>query len=613
MKRSVILFAATLSVSLGACGQEGGEPAAPATPSVSTPPATPSVTTPPATPQPTAALGCQSRSSRYPWERAALRTWTPRSTVEAERPGAAPGTASGAPFSARLIQAYGEDYGEARRTVVLEWEDGCRRQFRAESFSDADRTLIDREVAAHASAADPASYRITYRPGLTSPELVQGGRLAVHATQHFAIWYGTNTAGEFYRTIGQQGRPMEQVLRETGEWLEKQWLINRDVLEAPMPFAGSSDRQKLDIFLCGTGRPVQGSDDLESCGASAAETMRVSGWAVAKGSNVLVHEFGHMIQFYSGGFRDKGDAGMIWETGAEWNAFTVNPVFNAASGDYLNQLENGFLFSPARYGAHPIMTYLYEKDATRALVFGTWLRNRRNAGGATQEDYLPAFVRLAQEAGTYPNGFASFADDAGWYGARLVAMDFLNQRTMLDQSRATRTTSWLGHFTTPLVPVAGGDATLYDPPSQRALLQWGTHIVPLTGDGRQVTVTLTGATTANRAAWRFSIVAVAPDGTPRYSPLGAAEGQGSGTVTLTPPRGTKLYLAVTATPYVYETLGWQENGQPVKGTRFPYRVKIEGAKPRTGSVDACDADATPDTRTSNYTLSGNKEGGQRCA
>lgn len=613
MKRSVILFAATLSVSLGACGQEGGEPAAPATPSVSTPPATPSVTTPPATPQPTAALGCQSRSSRYPWERAALRTWTPRSTVEAERPGAAPGTASGAPFSARLIQAYGEDYGEARRTVVLEWEDGCRRQFRAESFSDADRTLIDREVAAHASAADPASYRITYRPGLTSPELVQGGRLAVHATQHFAIWYGTNTAGEFYRTIGQQGRPMEQVLRETGEWLEKQWLINRDVLEAPMPFAGSSDRQKLDIFLCGTGRPVQGSDDLESCGASAAETMRVSGWAVAKGSNVLVHEFGHMIQFYSGGFRDKGDAGMIWETGAEWNAFTVNPVFNAASGDYLNQLENGFLFSPARYGAHPIMTYLYEKDATRALVFGTWLRNRRNAGGATQEDYLPAFVRLAQEAGTYPNGFASFADDAGWYGARLVAMDFLNQRTMLDQSRATRTTSWLGHFTTPLVPVAGGDATLYDPPSQRALLQWGTHIVPLTGDGRQVTVTLTGATTANRAAWRFSIVAVAPDGTPRYSPLGAAEGQGSGTVTLTPPQGTKLYLAVTATPYVYETLGWQENGQPVKGTRFPYRVKIEGAKPRTGSVDACDADATPDTRTSNYTLSGNKEGGRRCA
>lgn len=606
MKRWVILLAATWSVSLGACGQEDAEPAAPTTPTVAAPPVT-------NVPQPAAALGCQSRSTRYPWGRAALRTWTPRSTAEAERPEAAPGTASGAPFPARLVQAYGEDYGEARRTVVLEWEDGCRRQFRAESFSDADRTLIDREVAARASVADPASYRINYRPGMTSPELVQGGKLALHTTQHFSIWYGTNTAGEFYRTIAQQGRSMEQVVRETGEWLEKQWLINRDVLEAPMPFAAGTDRQKLDIFLCGTGRPIRDGDDLEGCGASAAETMGISAWGVAKGSNVLVHEFGHMIQFYTGGFRDKGDAGMIWETGAEWNAFTVNPVFNAASGDYLNQLENGFLFSVARYGAHPIMTYLYERDATRALVFGTWLRNRRDANGATQEDYLPAFVRLAQDAGVYPNGFASFADDAGWYGARLVAMDFLNQRTMLDQLRPTRTTSWLAHFTTPLVPVAGGDATLYDPPSQRALLQWGTHIVPLTGDGRQVKVTLTGATTANRAAWRFSIVAVEPNGTPHYAPLGTAEGQGSGTTMLTPPSGTKLYLAVTATPYAYETLGWQENGQPVKGTRFPYRVKIEGATPRTGSVDACDANAAPGTWTSNYTLSGNKEGGRPCA
>lgn len=561
-----------------------------------------------------ATFNCQSRSTRSPWTQAEARTWTPKSTQERDHPQDAPGIVTGAPFSARLVQAYGEDYGEARQTVILDMADGCRRQFRAESFSDADRALIDAEQARHPSAADPASYDLVYRDGLTSPERVADGSLAVHTTQHFAIWYGKKTEGDFYQTIARQQRSMDDVVRETGEWLEKQWLINRDVLDAPLPYASGSSRHKLDIFLCGTGRPIADGDDLDGCGANASDVMNLSGWAVAKGSNVITHEFGHMIQFYTGGFRDKDDAGMIWETGAEWNAFAVNPAFSPSGADYLNQLENGFLFSPARYGATPIMTFLYEKDATRPLVFGTWQRNLRNAQGATQEDFLPAFVRLAKEAGIYPNGFVSFADDTGWYGARLVAMDFFNQRAMLDQLRATRTTTWLAHFYTPLVAVSTtSDNNVFAPPTQRPLLQWGTHIVPLTPSGQQVKVTLTGGTTANQAAWRFTLVAVDAAATPTYAPLTAVTGQDSATVTMTPPSGTKLYLAVTATPYTYETLGWQENGQAIRGTRFPYSVKIEGATPRTGSAEACDPTTQAGAWTKNFTLSGNSEGGRACS
>lgn len=606
MKVRMFTSATVLLASLAGCGESGNDVAAPS--------ATADLKSYTLAPTQSATLSCQSRSTRNPWGRANLRTWTPRATQEAEQPLDTPGTVTGAPFSARLVQAYGEDYGEARQTVILEMADGCRRQFRAESFDDADRALINVEQARRPSALDSANYDIKYRDGETSPELIGAGTLAVHTTQHFAIWYGKKTDGEFYRTIAQQGRSIDQVVHETGEWLEKQWLINRDVVEAPMPYAAASTRHKLDVFLCGTGRPIVGYDDLEGCGASAAETMGVSAWAVAKGSNVLTHEFGHMIQFYTGGFRDKGDAGMIWETGAEWNAFTVNPAFNASSADYLNQLENGFLFSPARYGATPILTYLYEKDETRSLVLDTWQRNLRNATGATQEDYLPAFVRLAKAAGIYPNGFASFADDAGWYGARLVAMDFFNQRAMLDQLRATRTTTWLPHFYTPLAAVATTvDQTVFAPPVQRPLLQWGTHIVPLTPSGQQVKVTLTGGTIANQAAWRFTLVAVDSDGTPRYAPLTAVAGKTSASVTMLPAAGAKLYLAVTATPYTYETLGWQENNQPARGTRFPYRVKIEGATPRTGSAEACDPSTQPGAWTTNFTLAGNKDSGRPCA
>ncbi len=606
MKVRTVASVTVLLASLAGCGEGGSDARAPA--------ASADLASYTRAPAQSATLGCRSRSAYQPWGRADLRTWTPRATQEAERPLDTPGMVTGAPFSARLVQAYGEDYGEARQTVVLEMADGCRRQFRAESFVDADRALIDAEQARRPSVPDAATYDIKYRDGETSPELIAAGTLRVYTTQHFAIWYGTKTEGDFYRTIAQQGRSMDEVLRETGEWLEKQWLINRDVVEAPMPYAGAATRHKLDIFLCGTGRPIAGYDDLPECGASAAETMGVSAWAMAKGSNTLTHEFGHMIQFYTGGFRDKGDAGMIWETGAEWNSFKINPAFNAASADYLNQLENGFLFSPARYGASPIMTYLYERDETRSLVLGTWQRNLRDATGAAQEDYLPALVRLARAAGIYPDGFASFADDAGWYGARLVAMDFLNQRTMLDQLRASRTTTWLAHFYTPLAAVATStDPTVFTPSVQRPLLQWGTHIVPLTPSGQQVKVTLTGGTTANKAAWRFTLVAVDANGAPSYAPLTAVVGKTSASVAMMPPAASRLYLAVTATPYAYETLGWQENGQPVRGTRFPYRVKIEGATPRTGPADACDPTTEPGAWTHNFALAGNKDSGRPCA
>ncbi|MDP1028777.1 DUF6055 domain-containing protein [Sphingomonas sp. KR1UV-12] len=605
MRKALVSGTALLAL-LAGCGG-GGDGAAPPTGAVPTP-------TPAPTPTPTPAattLGCQSRSQREPWGRADLRSWTPLATTERNYPLETPGTAVGAPFQARLVQAYGEDYGDARRTVILELEDGCRRQFRAESFADADRALIDAQVAAHASVPDTASYRLVERSGQSTAALVQQGRISVYQTQHFAIWYGGDTRGSFYTAIAGQGRGMDQVLRETGAWLEAAWLINRDVLGAPMPFADAADRQKLDIYLCGTGRPVTSGDDLSDCGASAAETMAISAWAVTKGASAVVHELGHMIQFYSGGFRDKGDAGMIWETGAEWNAVALSPSFDGFGAAYLNQLENGFLFSPARYGAWPIFTYLFEKDDTRPFVFGTWLRNRRDANGATQEDYLPAFVRLAQAAGVYPNGFASFADDAGWYGARLAAMDFQNQRAMLDQLRATRTTTWLAHFYTPLA-ASGSDGQTWAPPAQRPLLQWGTHLVPLTPSAAQVKVTLTGGTTANQAAWRFTLVAVDASGRPTYAPLAAVVGQGSATATLAPSAGTSLYLAVTATPYVYETLGWQVNGRPVTGTRFPYSVRIEGATPRTGSATACDPTSQAGARTYNYTLSGNQDGGSPC-
>lgn len=558
-------------------------------------------------------FGCQTRSTSWPWGAATERTWTPRIAVRPDSPRSVKGQATGAPFSAKLVQAYGADYGLARRSVILEMADGCRRQFYASSFSDADLAFINAEAAKQPSVPDPASYRIEWSEWpLVTEEMVERKEINLYETQHFAFWYGNGTddSYDFARTIKNQGRTMEQVLRETGEWFEMFWYINRDAIGAPMPFADSNDKRKLNIFLCGTGRPNIDGGDIEGCGAGAADKMGISAWALEKGSDIGAHEFGHMIEWYAGGFRDNTDNGPIWETVANWNAFQVTPTLDEATY-YLNNLESGPLFSPSRYAAYPFMSYLYENDRTRKLVFDAWKPALTAQLGG--RDFMDTAVLLGQKTGAYPNGFASFADDMGWYGARLVTMDFLNQSALYDVSRPTETTTTVAHLYAPLVPASRTNAALYKSSPMRELRQWGTHLIPLQTGSSTLKVTLTGRTTANAAAWRFMLVAVKPGNVPVYSALGKAEGKTeSSTLLFNVPTGTKLYLAVTATPYRYETLGWQQNDQPVKGTSFPYTVRVEGAKPEAIPVNGCNPDLAPGTWSSNYSFVGNRDGWKAC-
>jgi hypothetical protein len=568
-------------------------------------------------PAPDISYGCQARSTRYPWGKSDFRIWTPKVTTVPDHPDQTPGAPNRPAFSARVIQAYGEDYGEARRSVILETEDGYRRQFPTVYFSDADNAIVQSAIADHPAPPDPAVYQRTYYAPdpdapLTTPDLLASGQLHVVETQHFAIWYGNgrDDSYDFARAIGWERRDFDVAIRETGEWLEKAWVISRDVIGAPMPFADSQNKEKLNIFICGTGRPNVSGGDHDGCGAGAARVMGISGWALHKGSNVLAHEFSHMIQYRAGNFRENPGSGPFWETGANFNAYAISPSFTSAPV-YLNQLEYGPTFSPPRYEQHPFMTYVYENDRTRPLVWSIWKLATQNGWSARPRDYVDQLVQSGIRTGAYPQGFKSFDDDMGWYGARLVTMDFFNQRNLLDGGRPSPTTSSVGHFHTPLVPSAG-NACVYTPPAERNLLQWGTHIVPLTPSGQRVTVTLNGATTDNQAAWRFAIVAVKPGDVPVYSALARTEGKGSGTVSLTVPAGAQAYLVVTATPYQYETLGWQPDHKPARGTPFPYSVRIEGALPWTAAVQSCDRDTAPGIWAINWNLNGNGANWRRC-
>ncbi|WP_312488926.1 DUF6055 domain-containing protein [Sphingomonas sp.] len=553
--------------------------------------------------------GCRATSNSRPWGTLPVRSWTPASANAPEQPYRVPGTAFGPAFQARLIWAYGADLGESSRVAEFEMADGCRRRFRLSSLSGDDVAVIEQEAARHPMPDDTASYATDYDHEPTSRDALAAGTVRKVETQHFTLWYGVNTDGFSHRWARDANIGWDQFVENSGRWLETIWLWNRDILNAPMPYRDAADRKKINMYICGTGLPFSGDGDMGDCGATGESAMWVSAPYLLDGGVTSTHEFGHVIQFHTGGFRDKPDAGPIWEVGAEWNAYVLSPSFEGFMPSYLNNLENGPLWSIARYGAQAFMSFLYEQDTTRALVWRSWTENRRNSTGGTTEDYMQTFVRLGQEAGTYPNGFASFANDMGWYGARLAGMDFIDQRALTDAMMASTSQTWASHFHAPLAQTSTANQYLSSP--ARPLLEFGTHVIPLTPTGGTVQVRLTGRTTANQAAWRFAIVAIENGAKVTYSPLGAVSGTNSATVSRTVPQGAKLFLTVTATPGAYETLGWQGDGA-VTGTKFPYRVNITGATAPTGDPAACAANVAPNTWTLNYNTNGNEEYGRPC-
>ncbi len=536
--------------------------------------------------------GCRSHTTLAPWGRYPMRRWTPirpvRQTATIDDDGGdREGLAIGAPFRARLVQAYGVDDGDARQIVEMVTAAGCYRAFRADSFSAADRAFVSVEQARHPYAADPNLYATVPDPAQVQPGDRENGRIGAYETQHFVFWYGTNPQGESYAWVRASGQDWPTFLKRAGDWAEWVWRMSRDLTGAPMPYADSpaGERRRIAIYLYGTGRPHVDGGDLSVHGANASPSVWISAQDMAFGSKTFAHEFGHVIQFYSGGFRGGTTAGPVWESVANWLGHLLVPGKTTWISHYGNHLYLGPVWPVARYGAYPFIDMLFEDARTQPLVWGAWRHDRRLPTGDGAEDFLPAVVRLGQSSGAYPQGMRSFADDMGWYGARLVTLDFLNQRAMLDATGVMRFlfggTRWAS-----LLP--GDRPGRYVPQPGLLLHQFGSDLIPLTvtGADARVSVRLTGGTTDKDAAWRFALVAVRGGTEPTYSPLGAVEGRGSAVITYRVPRDARLFLAVTATPGVYEPIPGGDQVKPTAGARFPYALDITGATPRLkGDVD----------------------------
>ncbi len=483
---------------------------------------------------------------------AKLRTWHPTNQMEEA------GIKRGAPFEAALVRVFNEDTDWSREMAVFRFRDGSVRAWKSRSFSTEDVRVMHEMRAKYAVVSPDARTWITKLDDETQ-KLVAGKTLNQYDTRHFTFIWGTNPDEEIKEALNSP-----RFIEKAGDWFEKVWSAYEVDFRAPMPHAGEPHPQRIIVKLYHTGIPGLGNS-----WANSAEEMWLDPRAMLYGSVVVGHEFGHVVQFYSGGFRIRSSGGAWWETHAENASFNYSPSYSDQFPVMFANLSHGCQWTESRYSNWAILMQLWEKKRTRHLVFGIWTQNRRTQDGASLEDPLETTVRLGQADGSLPHGWDSFGEEIGEMAARMVTMDYINQGYLCDAtvnlrkkaiSEVTPDETAPGWFKAPAAP---------------KLYAYGIQWIPVTPrpGASQLSVSFRGRSKDNEARWKLTLVAVDKNNVARYSPRLTAVGQAEVKLDMTVKPGEDYFLALAATPAKYRSLAWDQ----IPEFDYPYTLRASDA------------------------------------
>lgn len=489
---------------------------------------------------------------------AVIRTWHPINEAKEAGTKQDAGIKHGAPFEAALVRVFNEDTEWSSEMAVFRFRDGSARAWKSRSFS-AEDVKIMHEMKAKA-ATSPADAR-TWVTKLSDPiqAAVDAKTVNKYETRHFVFVWGTNPDAEAKAALDSP-----QFIEKAGAWFEKVWTAYEVDFRAPLPRSGEPHPQRIVVRLYNTGVPGVGSG-----WADAADVMTLNPRALFYGSTVIPHEFGHVVQFYSGGFRVRSSCGPWWETHAENGSFNYAPTQDDKLPVMFAHLTHGCQWPESRYSNWAILMQLWEKKRTHHLVFDVWTKNRRDKAGDSLEDPIETTVRLGQADRSLPNGWESFNDEVGEMAARLVTMDYLNQGYLADSTVDLRRKAM---STVTLDEIARGWFTA---PADKKLYAYGVQWVPITPDpgASQVSVSFCGRSKDNDARWRLTLVAVGKNNVARYSPRVNASGKTEVKLSMPVMPGEQYVLAVAATPTKYRSLTWEQTPE----FDYPYAVRAVGA------------------------------------
>ncbi|ESQ86528.1 avirulence protein [Asticcacaulis sp. AC460] len=376
-----------------------------------------------------------------------------------------------------------------------------------------------------------------------------------------------------------------------GEYLEMVWKLYMGPVAFPEPYCDTAAKKKANINLDPSFGLSGGPTGERDMGMWIAPPALKDHWG-------LSHEFTHALQGSTRSLRDGVYTGWLWESHANWMSHQM-PEYRGEvhCSELLVNFPHLYYGSTRdRYCNWQFLEYLKDKYGY-AAVSAIWAKGLKpGEPGYMDESFFTILMR------TQKWSVADLNDEFGEWAMRNVTWDYVDDKDN-DQGPVYR--AKYGSYddksgirplrTTSLEPLDLGNRR-FAVPALWAPQRYGYNLVRLMPDAgatkvsvrfRGVVQTTAGATMtglnnepasvpAPASDWRWGIVAVQADGTPRYSPLmGGADGDLAFDLKV---GDTAVYMVVVGTPTAHHPIMWDQAYYSIY--RFPWMAQFSGAMPQ---------------------------------
>lgn len=379
---------------------------------------------------------------------------------------------------------------------------------------------------------------------------------------------------------------------EAGTYMERVWDTFMGPLAFPEPYCDTPSKHKVNVNVDPTFGLNGGPTGLRDMGMWIGPLALKDGWGLA-------HEFAHGLQGSSLGLRESYFTGWFWESHADWMAHQVPELRNdtACSESVANFPHIYYGSTRNRYCNWLFFEHLKNKYGP-AAVNGLWASALKpDQPDFREEDPFSALMRHQNWS------ISQLNDEFGDWALHNVTWDYVDKQGH-DQGAIYRKSygsydereGWRSLRVTRLEPM-DLSRRRFAVPKAWAPQRWGYNLVRLMPDAGATTMTVkfrgvvqdAPATTSlpgfynepdsipePSSDWRWGVVAVQADGTPRYGPLmRGADGELPFDLR---PDDKAVYLVVMGTPASHQKIKWDQPHYSLY--RYPWMVELTGALPQ---------------------------------
>ena len=465
-------------------------------------------------------------------------------------------------ITGKFVTLLGRSLTDESKMVLIDTESGARRAIPLRFLDTADQSFIQNILKNEHPAISKSSPSSTplksswHRYSKTKRD----DRVRRFETEHFAFLYGAKQSNE--TALLEDSEYRAAIASEC----EEIWDFYEHSIGVPMPNSYNESQSKLPIYFYGTGLP--GIKD---------QTARVQGMDTfmypsqfQRDIPIFAHEFVHVIQSASGGFKQDAHHGGFREAHADWLALQWNPSKGRKAILDSARFTDFPLFSwQVSYGYWPLLQYLSETYGPSICV-DVWNKNRRDAKGRTLESPLQTIYRLGSEKNYWDanDDWSKFADVLAIAASHKAYWDFVPQASYLSLLRE-RSGDNHGNFTRK--QPFHKDGSWHSKPN-RSPGQFGYHTIELNANSSEIEVSIKKRRDCN---WRLVLIARDSQWNCRYSDVSNGDDV---TRLIVEPDDQAWSLVVLAVPRKYKphTLKEERNNRL---QRYPFEIKISGAEP----------------------------------